>query len=284
MKIAIVLYMPALNLACTEFIKNNDKHVTTVFLISESFVETVDPELALQYQKNLHALPAIEMQKALAALQFVKEVTLLDESNLNGFDTVIIPEDEDEIVDRILSKFYPSIPIHRRSGFVRWAKKTVLSKRAPVPTASISIDELDKELMNYLFGLAEKSPDWWRQVATIIFPVKGSPILEHNRHLPHAQTSYMYGDPRSNFKPGENIDLSLAIHAEAGAIAYAAKKGIVLEGAKMYVTTFPCPPCARLIKEAGIKKVYYCEGYSLMDAEEIFRSAGISLVFVDVPL
>ncbi|HLN18769.1 MAG TPA: deaminase, partial [Patescibacteria group bacterium] len=60
----------------------------------------------------------------------------------------------------------------------------------------------------------------------------------------------------------------------------AAKDGISLNNTNLYVTTFPCPTCAKLIAEAGIKKVYYESGYSLSDAEDILKNAGIEIILV----
>ncbi len=47
------------------------------------------------------------------------------------------------------------------------------------------------------------------------------------------------------------------LHSEAGALALAAKKGVRVAGATLYVTRFPCETCAKSIYIAGIKKVYY---------------------------
>ncbi len=276
-----VLYMPALHAGCINFIASDSEKTETVFLIDEKLFKETDPELQWMFEKDLRAVPAIEMQKALAALEICKEVRVLNESNLAEFSDVTIPDDD--IVEKILLKFYPSITVTKKDYFIRWGKKTVLSQRAAVPDATISFEKFDKEIMLKCFTLARKSSDWWRQVGTVVFPVNGEPIGRFNRHLPDQQAPYINGDPRSNFKPGENIDLSTAIHAEASAVAYAARKGISLEGASIYITTFPCPGCAYLIRDSGIKKVYYCEGYSLLAASEILKPAGVSLIFVDVP-
>ena len=88
------------------------------------------------------------------------------------------------------------------------------------------------------------------------------------------------GDPRSNFDAGQRLDISTAIHSEVGLIAKAAKQGLSLDGASAYVTTFPCPNCAHLLAEAGIKKVYYQKGYSLLDAEEILKAYGVEIILV----
>lgn len=50
---------------------------------------------------------------------------------------------------------------------------------------------------------------------------------------------------------------SRAVHAEANAIAQAAKHGISTEGATIYVTLEPCLACLKLIISAGIKEVFY---------------------------
>ncbi|WP_413162165.1 deoxycytidylate deaminase [Capilliphycus salinus ALCB114379] len=50
---------------------------------------------------------------------------------------------------------------------------------------------------------------------------------------------------------------SRAVHAEANAIAQAAKHGISCGGASIYVTLEPCISCLKLIISAGIKEVFY---------------------------
>ncbi len=50
---------------------------------------------------------------------------------------------------------------------------------------------------------------------------------------------------------------SRAIHAEANAIAQAARHGIATEGATLYVTLAPCLSCLKLIISAGIREVVY---------------------------
>lgn len=55
---------------------------------------------------------------------------------------------------------------------------------------------------------------------------------------------------------------SLALHAEANAILYAAKNQITLEGGTLYVTLSPCLPCARIIYTTGIKRVIYRDSYA----------------------
>lgn len=58
------------------------------------------------------------------------------------------------------------------------------------------------------------------------------------------------------------IEFGRAVHAEAAAICDAARRGVSIAGTSMYVTTFPCHLCARLIVAAGIKRVIFIEPYT----------------------
>jgi dCMP deaminase len=55
--------------------------------------------------------------------------------------------------------------------------------------------------------------------------------------------------------------LETVIHAELNAILKAAKEGVSVQNASLYVTLSPCLACAAMIKQAGIKNVYYIEKY-----------------------
>lgn len=61
------------------------------------------------------------------------------------------------------------------------------------------------------------------------------------------------------------------VHAEMAAIVDAAKRGVAVRGAEMYVTTFPCHNCAKHIIAAGITKVIYLEPYSKSRADLLHR-------------
>lgn len=69
-----------------------------------------------------------------------------------------------------------------------------------------------------------------------------------------------------------------AIHAEANAIVFAAKKGIALEGSKMYCITAPCISCARLIIQSGIKTLYYKQPYRDSTGITILRISGVRVI------
>lgn len=82
-----------------------------------------------------------------------------------------------------------------------------------------------------------------------------------------------YGD---NAKTHRNPDDCLAIHSEIDAICNAAKEGVSLDGATIFVTRYPCEACARAIVEAGIQNVIYGRNQPISDmTKKLFDSEGI---------
>ena len=68
------------------------------------------------------------------------------------------------------------------------------------------------------------------------------------------------------------------LHAEANAITKVAKSNNSSQGATLYVTSSPCVECAKLIVQAGIKRVVYCDDYHTIDGIELLKRASIEIV------
>ena len=67
------------------------------------------------------------------------------------------------------------------------------------------------------------------------------------------------------------------LHAEANAITKVAKSGNSSHNATLYVTASPCVECAKLIIQAGIKRVVYRDAYRITDGIDLLRRAGIEV-------
>jgi dCMP deaminase len=65
------------------------------------------------------------------------------------------------------------------------------------------------------------------------------------------------------------------IHAEANAIAFAAKSGTSTDGTTMYCTLAPCLSCAKLIINSGVKEVIFLNDYRITDGIELLIVAGV---------
>ena len=79
-----------------------------------------------------------------------------------------------------------------------------------------------------------------------------------------------------------NVTKPYVLHAEANAITKIARSNNSSDGATMYVTASPCIECAKLIIQAGIKRVVYSEKYRLEDGIELLKRAGIEVVYMEV--
>ena len=76
-----------------------------------------------------------------------------------------------------------------------------------------------------------------------------------------------------------NVTKSYVLHAEANAITKLARSTNSGEGATLYVTASPCIECAKLIIQAGIRRVVYGEKYRLDDGLRLLQRAGIETVY-----
>ena len=72
------------------------------------------------------------------------------------------------------------------------------------------------------------------------------------------------------------------LHAEANAITKVAKSNNSSDGSTLYITTSPCLECAKLIIQAGIKRVVFCDNYHSEDGIELLKRANIEIVFIEI--
>ena len=108
----------------------------------------------------------------------------------------------------------------------------------------------------------------------------GALIVKHQRII-----SDGYNGTPSGFEniceDGHNVTKPYVLHAEANAITKIARSNNSSEGATLYVTASPCIECAKLIIQAGIKRVVYSEKYRLEDGLELLKRAGIEVLYVN---
>lgn len=79
-----------------------------------------------------------------------------------------------------------------------------------------------------------------------------------------------------------NLTKPYVLHAEANAITKLARSSNNSDGATLYVTASPCIECAKLIIQAGIKRVVYGEKYRLDDGIRLLQRAGIELLYLEI--
>lgn len=78
-----------------------------------------------------------------------------------------------------------------------------------------------------------------------------------------------------------NVTKSYVLHAEANAITKLARSSNNSDGSTLYITSSPCIECAKLIIQAGIKRVVYAEKYRLTDGIDLLERAGIEVDYIN---
>ena len=79
----------------------------------------------------------------------------------------------------------------------------------------------------------------------------------------------------------ENGHCIATLHAEANAIIQAAKHGVAIDGADIYITASPCWNCFKLIANSGIRRIYYGEFYRDMRSIRVAEQIGIELICLE---
>ena len=131
---------------------------------------------------------------------------------------------------------------------------------------------LDKRYIRMAQIWAENSYCSRRKVGALI--VKDKMIISDGYNGTPAGFENVCEDENGLTKP-------YVLHAEANAITKIACSNNSSKGATMYVTTSPCIECAKLIIQAGIKRVIYSEKYRLEDGLDLLRRANIEVVYIN---
>lgn len=274
----LIAYMPVLHQGYLEFVDNHPD--AEIFLI---FGKEIVADFDWLVRKDIRAVCSDIMRSAFAAaLQTRGKNMLVDTLNESWVERIkassgeIVFADEEESRHVASTQFEGCAVSFDRSVKLRWDKPRVLDQQNaqgyPVTTA-----EMHRSFMRLADVESQKSADFWLSVGALLVTKDGSVFVAYNRHLPSDHEPYTFGDPRSLFKKGVHIELSTAAHAEPAVIAAAARCGVSTEGAVLYVTTFPCPPCAKLLSQVGLRELYFKSGYSMLEGEEFLRKSGIQL-------
>jgi dCMP deaminase len=87
-----------------------------------------------------------------------------------------------------------------------------------------------------------------------------------------------------NVPSGEKHELCRGVHAEQNAIIQAAFHGVSVKGAILYCTNQPCSICAKMLINAGIKTVYYKDGYDDSLTLNMFEMGKVDLIHIEPKL
>lgn len=275
----VVAFLPVIHSGVLSFLNKVD--VKNVYLLKHDDVEGYD-----YLSREVRALSMEDTTKLLkslgiSALPFHK---YSDDLQKDVYE-IIMPEED--ISHAIAKKYFSNKSVIFDKTFLRWDWSKATAQYTSIPEADSVIKKEDlageifRRKLRELEKVADKSSDWWRQVGAMVWS-DSIYLTAYNKHMPNEYAPYIDGDPRQSFKPGEFNDIYTSLHAEKGIISQAARKGIALDGASLFVTVFPCNDCSNQIVEAGIKKIYFTGGYSNLNGVKTLREHGVELIFVEL--
>ncbi|MCQ2231738.1 MAG: dCMP deaminase family protein [Paludibacteraceae bacterium] len=131
--------------------------------------------------------------------------------------------------------------------------------------------QFDKRYMRMARIWAENSYCERRKVGALI--VKDKMIISDGYNGTPSGFENVCEDENNRTKP-------YVLHAEANAITKVARSSNSSEGSTLYVTSSPCIECAKLIIQAGIRRVVYAEEYHTLDGVELLKRAGVEVEFL----
>ena len=82
----------------------------------------------------------------------------------------------------------------------------------------------------------------------------------------------------NHIESGTRQEVCRAVHAEQNAIISAAVKGVSIKGGTLYVNTYPCSICTRMIINAEIKRIVYDSDYSDELSKEMLEESKIKVI------
>ncbi len=282
----LVLYLPVIHQGYLDLFKKHQNQLDEVWVLSDEAIEFVDQELDY-LRKDIRRLHPEEAVRAVANLGFKFKVKVANINNLKfkikNLKLVMPDDDVSQVLIKHFFKNLPTSQIKLEPVFLRWDKRNTFDQKPVKRNQTISSSQFDQKVMKKAFETAGYSTDWWRHVGAVLIKDKQVVLSAYNKHTPGGYTPYLDGDPRSVSKSGSSICINTSRHAESAVIAEAAGRGIKTTGCDLYVTTFPCPYCARVIAHADIKTIYFAEGYTVLDGQEELKRAGVKIVKVNVP-
>lgn len=138
----------------------------------------------------------------------------------------------------------------------------------------------DEYFMQMAELTAKRSTCMRRNIGAIIVKDKHIIATGYNgapKELPHCEDIGGCLREQLDIPSGERHELCRALHAEQNAIVQAANLGVSIDGATIYVTHQPCSICAKMIVNAGIKRVVIRNGYPDDMAKDMLDEAGINI-------
>lgn len=152
---------------------------------------------------------------------------------------------------------------------------------------------IEKTLLEIAFTVSKRSTCSRRNNGAVIADSKGVVLstgyngsLSGQQHCDHecdcgmdllSPVSQSYAGHAATCPAHPNNGCTLAVHAEANSVYFAARNGVSTQNAIMYCTTEPCVKCAEAIIQSGISKVVYSQEYRSHEGINLLQKVGIEV-------
>jgi dCMP deaminase len=147
----------------------------------------------------------------------------------------------------------------------------------------IARPDWDAYFMSITFLVAKRSTCTRRKVGAVIVKDKRILATGYNGAPSGIAHCIDIGCMREelDIPSGEKHELCRGIHAEQNAIVQAAYYGVAIKESTLYCTNMPCSICAKMIINAGIKNIFYLDGYADKIAEQMLVEGDVDLIRLD---
>ena len=277
-KKVLILYVPVIHAGYMKLLDECIREVSEIFLVGRNLVNR-----CTGFKKEIRAIDPGKIRTMIESFVWPIPVRILSRKGIRALRgrEMILPRDT--LSRKLVEMYLCHENVEFRDVFLRWDQDSVLSNNS-IHYDKETSEEVHVERMKRALERGKESSDWWRQIGAMIVKDERVLLEGHNHHVPSENTPYIFGDPRDVIEAGRLSEMCSAIHAEQALIALAASLGVTLLDSSIYVTTFPCPLCAKLIAYAGICECYYMEGHSSLDGETVLKSFGVDIIHVKMPI
>lgn len=273
MRRVIILYVPVLHKGYLDFFKKYHD-AECLYIPNNKLIGEFMP-----LQREIRQIEPRVIRSIIKNAKLFNQVKILTHDSTNKLKNCEIVTSNDSVSQGLTKKYFSGFSCITDTIFLRWDEKNVYSQK-PSGYDRISTEKFDRTLMEVATVESRKSSCWWRRIGAVLVKNKKIMLIRHNIHVPSELNPYSLGDPRDVIEAGKNNEVSTTLHAEEMIIAGAAKVGLGLKGASLYMTVFPCPKCAKIIAYSGIKKCYFMEGHASLDGLEVLKAKKVEIILV----
>lgn len=277
--------MPVIHQGYMNFLKEYHRQDIECVLLGREALEVLKKDMPYVLKKDF-AIRGVDAEHVRffirETFRVFKDVYVLDPHHVPKQVESVYAPDED-VTNLAIETFFGAGTLRVLDGCIRLRyDRQGIERVDPVPEdTKTTSDVLYRLFIQDAEEEAEHSFDFWLQVGAVARTKTGERLYaSYNRAEPHEQLHTALGDPRALYSRGEHAEDTLVHHAERSVVSKAARDGVSLKGAKVFVTHFPCVPCATALAEAGIAQLYFKKGYSRLESAQLLKTYGVELIRV----